>query len=341
MGRQLASDTHERILIYGLGGGRGHAARTLGLADGFRRLGLSPRLILPKRLTFDTHAHGELGQEIHFVDRPASPAALWHVIETQVHRWRPRTFIVDTFPRGVLGEFDLDFLSQRVPQRILLTRYVRPHAQAFLRSVVATHYGWIVDLEPNLGWLGGFGSVTQKTSFGPVIASTGTSIRTRTRTDSHSHSHSMDEAACVDDTSDLIDVLMVSSLSDPILDRFLRRLAARFVRLGFKAACDMPDERSSPRRAPVQRARVVVGAAGYNLTYECAHAETWHVSIPRPRTWDDQDLRARNVARISTSPQALEEEVRGLIECATRREHRFPVHSAAELAKHLWAGISG
>lgn len=387
MGRQLARARapRDRVLIYGLGGGRGHAARALGLADGFRSLGLSPLVILPKRFapgglnrntvdtcnTVDTYnavdtcnARNTCDDEVppntetFFVDRPTSSAALWRVVERLIERWQPGTFIVDTFPRGVLGELNLGALVELVPRRILLTRYVRPPFQTLLREVSdAAYYECIVDLESHLGWLD---RLPQKIAFGPIVGSNSDTPDAANISNEPDVDVGAVGAANVE-TVDNVDVLMVSSMSDPVLDQFLRRLAERLRRAGLSTTCIIPDqpmssERANPlahshshshshaaslvqstsfRYASIQRAHVVVGAAGYNLTYECARAGTWHVSVPRPRRLDDQHLRARAMAITSSSPRTLEDNVRALIERGVRRTRHLTVHSCTALAQHL------
>ena len=53
------------------------------------------------------------------------------------------------------------------------------------------------------------------------------------------------------------------------------------------------------------RPRVIVGPAGFNLTYEARAAGLTHLAVPRPRRFDDQARRAEAVATRVRSPRHL------------------------------------
>ncbi|MGE3675006.1 MAG: hypothetical protein AB7K71_35385, partial [Polyangiaceae bacterium] len=65
-------------------------------------------------------------------------------------------------------------------------------------------------------------------------------------------------------------------------------------------------------------APIVIGRAGYNLTYELAAAGIWHVALPAPRPIDDQARRAAQLGTSVLSPQALERRLRGLVSAGPR-----------------------
>ncbi|HBQ10735.1 MAG TPA: hypothetical protein DEF51_05945, partial [Myxococcales bacterium] len=53
------------------------------------------------------------------------------------------------------------------------------------------------------------------------------------------------------------------------------------------------------------RPSVIVGPAGFNLTYEARAAGLTHLAVPRPRRFDDQARRAEAVATRVRSPRHL------------------------------------
>ncbi|MBX3183334.1 MAG: hypothetical protein KIT72_03795 [Polyangiaceae bacterium] len=157
-----------------------------------------------------------------------------------------------------------------------------------------------LDLEPNLGWLDFPGVVP----VGPVA---------RTVTPAPLEA----------------DVGWV--LSEPAQRPLLTRLAT--------AMSDVSSRLVAPGEALMNSYtyRVVVGPAGYNLSYELARAGVWHVALPAPRRFDVQVARARALGALVTSPQALERRIRALLRHgATRRapevlDHRAVVERALRL----------
>ena len=114
-----------------------------------------------------------------------------------------------------------------------------------------------------------------------------------------------------------VDALLVAG-GDPQLRAFFRRLGARLKALG--ASVGMI-EGSRDRYPALSRfsPRLVVGAAGYHLTYECAAAGVWHLAVPRSRPLDDQLLRARRVAEAPRDPVSLERRAIALLDCDDNR----------------------
>ena len=50
---------------------------------------------------------------------------------------------------------------------------------------------------------------------------------------------------------------------------------------------------------------MVVGRAGYNLSWEIAGAGARHVALPAERRWDDQHKRAAAMATVVTRPAEI------------------------------------
>jgi hypothetical protein len=169
------------------------------------------------------------------------------------------------------------------------------HSRRFLAGLDRVDAAF--DLEPHLGWLAPSSGAKP---VGPIARAL----------ERHT-------AAC--------DVMLLGG--DPALERFMRRLGARLrasgIAVAFAPAAELVD----------RAARVMVGAAGFNLSYETVLSGVHHLAIPRPRPFDDQERRARAIAEVPPTPTALERRVRTLL--ADDREREVAVDFAAldELAR--------
>jgi len=88
------SSTARRVVYYALGGGRGHATRSRLLASWFPP-GTQVHFLLPERLRAWSH-----GLEVSF----CGPEDLGAFVAERLAYLKPDLFVVDAFPRGVLGE---------------------------------------------------------------------------------------------------------------------------------------------------------------------------------------------------------------------------------------------
>ena len=109
-----------RCLFYAMGGGRGHQTRTQRIfaAMKHRQPNLTALALVPED-RIQTEQPG-LTLSISPTREP-NALALW--IQQELKRFRPDLVVVDTFPRGVLGE--LKELELQVP-KALVTRWVEP-----------------------------------------------------------------------------------------------------------------------------------------------------------------------------------------------------------------------
>ena len=83
-------------------------------------------------------------------------------------------------------------------------------------------------------------------------------------------------------------------------------------------------------------AKVVVGPAGYNLTYELSALGIWHLALPAARQYDCQELRAQRLAVVAHSPGAVERRVRAWLDQGVARRPGS-VRAMSDLAAVLLA----
>jgi len=186
---------------------------------------------------------------------------------------RPDLLVVDSFPSGPAGE--LRGLS--LPPSILLARLHRDANEAgYARD--ASVFERVLDLEPHLDWL-----PLPAEPFGPVARAP------RPGADAPE-----------------VDALFVAS--EPELEGLFLRVAPSLggrVCVARAAGLSTDGSDAYPWLLDRVRPRVIVGPAGFNLTYEARAAGLTHLAVPRPRRFDDQARRAEAVATRVRSPRHL------------------------------------
>lgn len=296
-----AATGSRRYLLYALGTGRGHVTRMGALCWELGLLGAEVRLLV------SAGAPGiarELGLDARVVwEAHAAPERAWSLA---LREFEPTDCIIDTFPEGLYHELDP---TQHPEARWVALLRCRRDAEAprFLASL--RRYTDVIDLEPGLAWA----PITAR-PFGSVVRRLG---------------------PCVE--APATDVLMVATESRQ--RPFLQNLTARLRRAGVQTEC-VPAPGVARWQAPLLSgigfsARVVVGPAGYNLTYELSALGVWHLALPAARQYDDQKLRAERVAAVAHSPAAVERRIRAWLEQAPTRP-RGEVRAMRELASTLW-----
>lgn len=274
MGRHLSGS----FVVYALGGGRGHAVRGSVLTAALRRLGAEATVLVRA-----SEAPQALGVPFEVCPRPQSAAQLREHVLQLCARLEAHTLVLDTFPEGLLGELAGSWSG---PRRVGLLRCRRDADSGPFGAAVAS-LDAAVDLEPHLQWLPDPGCAHP---LGPITR--------------------LESTAAVG--SSPIDVLVVASepALRPFADRLVRRLSAADVRValakGERLCGPATDTAAFPIPPEFLAARVVVGPAGFNLTYEAQTLRTWHIALPRARSHDDQHRRAAAMARIVAGPDAVE-----------------------------------
>jgi hypothetical protein len=247
---------------------------------------------------------GDPRVEVRELVRTESVEELLRRVHAELDEFQAEHLVVDALPDGVLGE--LRDRSRKLERTLLL----RLHRS--LPSLAG--YDRVIDIEPNLAWFEG------GVPCGPLGPR----------------------------RSELefeVDVLLVAS--DPDLGRFFAKLGRRLRARGLSVAVVSPGELAMWGEDPVPlraldlgrvRSRVLVGRAGYNLTYEALSANVPHLAVPRARSYDDQAERARAVCEVPADPAALEARILVIVEHNEQRKSGVECVGYASLAERVLYG---
>lgn len=286
------------ILIYALGGGRGHALRGASLARAFEEMGHTSLVLVP---SWNRCIAEQFKVPSIVFARPRAREELAQWVQGAIDATQADLFVVDVFPEGLLDELAL--VSTSIP-RVALLRYRKDReSPRFLRALKQQHYAF--DLESHLGWLDPrFGAIpcTPVCRFASEIT----------------------EAQDLD-----CDVRLLECRASwqPALHQLGHELQARGLRV------QMADQAARPTplvQANEIAARVVVGPCGYNLGYELAQLGCWHLAIPSPTRYDDQAIRAGAIAQLAKRPVSAHAWIRDTLEQGVARP-KFHTMSPAEL----------
>jgi hypothetical protein len=284
-------------LIYAPGGGSGHATRAGRLAAALVTRGATVRVLVGEGRR---GAIPEPDIDVRELPRLAR-ADLAMRLQNELDDLEAEHLLVDALPDGVLGE--LRDQSANVKRTLL----VRVH-----NSLPALDgYERVIDIEPNLDWM------KDASACGPLAPSPS----------------SLEMA---------VDVLLVAS--DAQLVRFFgklgRRLSARGLSVAVACGSELALWGEEPRSSgPLDlfrtHPRVLVGPAGYNLTYEALAARVMHLAVPLSRRYDDQMRRARAVCEVPTDPEGLEARVVAILEANEERLTEVTCVSYDALARRV------
>jgi len=255
------------LLIYALGGGWGHLTRAVALAHACK----DDRVRILTNSPYANHlCRAEPCLDIRIVSTREEVVA-------EITSSDPECLIVDTFPRGIVGEL-VDYSGVRVlVQRELTPEYI---AAADLPAFTNSHYGLV--LTP--------GDVISELRDPPwLVHSPGNLSPAQAR--------------------DLLRLdgpcILVCAAGNAAEQAWYGAVTAH---LGKQARCIAPEcPPSCPRECWVQywpamdlfvAAEVVVGGAGYNTIHECLACGVPLVARPWPRKYDRQLLRAQRAAQF-------------------------------------------
>lgn len=258
-----------RIVLYALGGGHGHAIRGAVVATALAERGAAVHLVVPAPRVALARALAADGVRVQGIGRPASRDELRSTVLRVVRDVDATELVVDTFPEGVLDELDDTFDRPRYA----LLRLRRDAGSERFQAGLARCNG-AIDLEPHLQWL--------PAALADSVVPGAPTVRSLQRRDQ-------------------ADVALWCG--GKALAPFLSRLGRRLQRHGLSVIAKTlrPAELDMTIEAPI-----VVGAAGFNLTYELRRAGVQHFAVPLRRPFDDQRRRAHAVAHVADDPLAFE-----------------------------------
>jgi hypothetical protein len=289
--------TRPRVLYHALGGGLGHATRALALARQLANvLGGEHRLQIntPFRFTFERAIGGEPGLSMHsFLPTISTRPRISEVTLGYVREWCPDLLIVDTFPRGVVGELAEVFASWSGCPRVLVSRglpqkYVEDYA---LEDFVRRHY----DLVLAPGEPSPFGGQPTFEMLPPFLVRDPDELLPR------------EEALCVLKADQAVVLVAGSGTQEECQDweRMVMAMVARWpadaplLRLALpphlmaRAEGSLPALQHYPLMECLRGVRLLVGSAGYNLVHEARAAGVAGLFVLRGRRYDDQAARLR------------------------------------------------
>jgi hypothetical protein len=327
-----------RVLYHALGGGLGHATRALAVARQMaNRLGGQHHLHISTPFAPSLlHAiHLEPGLSVSAFPFSVSRDSLPEEILTFVREWCPDLFVVDTFPRGLVGELVGVFSVWSGCPRVLISRGLPPDyvEQYRLGEFVRRHYDLI--LAP--GEPSPFGDHPGHEMLPPFLIRDEEELLSR-------------EAALAVLGADCPVVLVVGTGTDGECqdwDRLAAALAAGWpatappLRLALppalpivRAPGGLPLVQHFPLLECLRGVRLLIGSAGYNLVHEARATGVAGLFVARGRRYDDQVSRLRDeergtgnlleatLRRLQQSPPAPSGEANGA-NLAAQRMARF------------------
>lgn len=322
-----------RVLLYALGGGLGHATRALALGRQLARAGARPHLVVSSALAAALPLDAELlaagGGEVTRLDPQAGADALREAVRALVVEGGWDALVVDTFPRGLLGELPPLLAASRAPavwvQRDLSPRYV---AWADLRAAAR---GFALVLRPGEGVPGARGARTVTTApwlvrdahelLAPAAARAALApeVPADRRLVVVVGTGSPEEAREVQGLAarlaERLPGAAVRCLTPPFADGALGEGALGDGALGDGALSDgaLLDGAGAasgarwvwPLVGHLPGVDLLVGAGGYHTVYEARATGTPLLALPRPRLYDRQALRLDPVERVRHEEQLM------------------------------------
>ncbi len=295
------------VCYYAFGGGAGHVTRSIALLREIVRQG-NPRVLALTNSRF-AWLYGQEGIPHRLIETPQpDPDALAQRLQTVLDETGARVFVVDALPRGIFGEM-AQLLPQVSARKALIARHLKGHylASHAIPSFVDPHYDRVIFAEE---WPGDFAKrlSTPCTRVPPIVVRDADEIMSRA---------DARRALGVHDDTPLV-LFASTSVSDEhagpllgVLEKIQRRkrtpdFTIRRVALPSPGETFPQDVISHfPLIELLPGADIVVGAAGYNLFYECQAVGVEAIFIPKGRLYDDQFWRAEQ-ATWAEEPEHLE-----------------------------------
>ena len=316
--------TTPRWLIYALGGGMGHLHRALALARAAARQNIATCVLTNSPfadsvLIADCRRLVPLGDRIQVMTLPshARRHELTVLIEGALTDLPYELLIVDTFPRGLLGELvtllpKIDERRGRF-QRALIGRDLEPRyvAWANVPAMVEQTYDLVIAAEPNVTWLEAKrGRVLTRHSAAPwlICGADEWLMPMMARAALNIEACDSRPVALVLGCGQRAEAVAAAAAARALAARVADRTHVRFV------SCD-PEALAIagtlglclwPALAVLPGVDLLLGAGGYNTVYEARATRTPLLAVPQPRRYDRQALRLRESERCTDWQQAID-----------------------------------
>lgn len=265
-----------RLVYYALGGGLGHLTRTRAIIEA-----LLPRLPLEISLiTNCRHYHLVFNNHTLTITYVANQTQL----ATQLAAILASPFdllIVDTFPRGLMGELTTHLKHISTP-RILIQRYLNEEylAKFQVAAFVEAHYSLAIRLSDNLPRQP-LCTQTLDLSAPIVLKPTNPSL-------------SILSLFSAETTKPRLLLIDFGATAEQYWQAIPPTFAAKFVTVSNDRIKDNIDHLVYyPVSELLAQADIIVGACGYNLFYEVQTQGLRAIFLPQPQTYDDQYRRAQ------------------------------------------------
>lgn len=299
----MAIERTDPWFVYALGGGLGHLNRSLSLARQAARYSIncivltnSPHIELVRNSLLWQESISQL-VELRIVPTDTTPETLPDFVADQFNHTSFSRLVVDTFPRGIAGELAqlLPILNAR-ERSVLVARDISPqYIQQFqLSDFAELNYGLVISPgDHDLSWTPHSYLRTE-----PWLIRDFEEMTTKSSTDCESGilvccSGKPAEHAFFEQ---LLTVVALQFPNEQISNLCANECTAR--KDGFETVPSLRRYCGAwPGMDIIEKARVVVGAAGYNLVAECKSLGVPLIAVPQRRLYDRQDLRAREAAR--------------------------------------------
>jgi hypothetical protein len=294
-----------KCLYYAFGGGLGHGMRTLALSRQLVRLIGGVHLVVVNT-PFAHTLHAALAQEqlvqMLAFDPSAGPDEARVFVSDVLASFKPDLLVVDTFPRGLGGEFVPIFPNWRYGSRVLISRglpsaYVDGYG---LARFVETHYQLVISPgEPSP-----FQQTAAVYSAGSFLVRDFEELSPPPQATRLVHGSPNQQIALVVGSGTLDECRAMSQMA-ATLASFGNGLASR-LRLALPIEVKRPVDDRLPqviRHCPLieclPAVKLVIGAAGYNLIHETRSLGIRGLFRPQPRKYDRQVGRVGDDSRFS------------------------------------------
>lgn len=310
-----------RWLIYALGGGMGHFTRACGLARMAARRGHRVTVMTNSAFAPDVPLEEVLGPGafVHRIHPDLSKSAVRETVECVLDGVRPEVLVVDTFPRGLVGELAPMLPSLRMA-KVLVHRDLNPTYVAKFNIAEAVED---FDLLLVPGEDAPFAEHPRAVRTAPwlLLEQEEWLSRARARERLGITAEDMRPLVAVMGSGNELEVREAGDIAARLQSELGERAAVRWLAppgpwFATKAKASRNTVRGAPRPlcvwpalAVMQGVDVLVGAGGYNTVQEARVTGTPLVALARARRYDRQAVRLRPEELARTDAELVERAV--------------------------------